>query len=206
MARVNGPLHSDDAHGQLAHSLVFAKWKGRNYTRQYVTPNNPKAAKQVGVRAMFRYLTQWWANSANRADWDALAAQKEISAFNAYIQFNMNLWDDSDPPSDAYPNAQTACTVTVSTFTTTGEQGAVNISATPSGGVGHEAVIIFRDDAEITVPSRTKVIAVLQTNGASAVTHVDSDLEAGTYHYRAAFINLAGGMGTVKADQTAVVT
>ena len=42
MAKVNGPLFSLDARGQLGKALVYAIWKGLNYARKYVIPFNPK--------------------------------------------------------------------------------------------------------------------------------------------------------------------
>ena len=50
MAKVSGPLFSVDASGGYAGTLVFAKWKGRNYARQLVVPANPRTADQEQAR------------------------------------------------------------------------------------------------------------------------------------------------------------
>lgn len=50
-AKVSGPLMSMDASGKIANAIVFAKWKGRNYVRQLVTPYNPQSVGQQAVRA-----------------------------------------------------------------------------------------------------------------------------------------------------------
>lgn len=50
MAKVSGPLFSVDASGGYAGSLVFAKWKGRNYARQLVIPSNPRTLGQETAR------------------------------------------------------------------------------------------------------------------------------------------------------------
>ncbi len=91
MARVTGPLMSVDASGTIAKSVVFSKWKGRNYTRRWATPSNPKSAKQTAVRSMLRFLSQWWASlsAPDAATWEAAAASAKISPFNRYIQANM---------------------------------------------------------------------------------------------------------------------
>lgn len=52
MAKVWGPLHSDDARGKLADSLVFMGWKGIKSVRQLVTPQNPKSADQGNIRTV----------------------------------------------------------------------------------------------------------------------------------------------------------
>ena len=50
MAIVYGPLHSDDARGKLASSLVFMGWKGIKTVRQWIKPTNPQSADQGDVR------------------------------------------------------------------------------------------------------------------------------------------------------------
>ena len=64
MVRVYGPAMSIDASGTLASTIVFSKWKGRNYIRERVIPANPKSGGQVGMRACFAWLTQQWASIA----------------------------------------------------------------------------------------------------------------------------------------------
>ena len=58
MAKVSGPLMSLDASGKIADTIVFAKWKGRNYVRQLVTPANPQTAGQKAVRAILGTLAK----------------------------------------------------------------------------------------------------------------------------------------------------
>ena len=52
MAIVYGPLHSDDARGKLAKSLVFMGWKGIKTVRQWLKPTNPKREKQGNIRTI----------------------------------------------------------------------------------------------------------------------------------------------------------
>jgi len=53
MAKVNAPLFSFNASGQLAKSLVFFGWKGLDVVRSFVTPSNPKTAGQTTQRGYF---------------------------------------------------------------------------------------------------------------------------------------------------------
>lgn len=53
MAKVNAPLFSFNAAGQLAKSLVYFGWKGLDVVRSYVIPSNPKTALQVTQRGYF---------------------------------------------------------------------------------------------------------------------------------------------------------
>jgi hypothetical protein len=50
MAKVYGPLHSDDARGKLANALVFLGWKGIKTVRQWLKPANPKTPDQGDIR------------------------------------------------------------------------------------------------------------------------------------------------------------
>ena len=56
MAKVYGPLHSDDARGKLASSLVFIGWKGIKTVRQWIKPANPKSDDQAVIRTVIAGL------------------------------------------------------------------------------------------------------------------------------------------------------
>jgi len=56
MAKVYGPLHSDDARGKLAKSLVFMGWKGVKDVRQWLKPTNPKDPDQGNIRTIIGNL------------------------------------------------------------------------------------------------------------------------------------------------------
>ena len=50
MARIIGPLFSQEARGQFGKSVVFTRRRGQNVARGYVIPANPQTANQVAVR------------------------------------------------------------------------------------------------------------------------------------------------------------
>jgi hypothetical protein len=208
MAKVTGPLMSISASGTFGGTLVFAEWNGRPYVRKHIIPPNPKSAMQTGVRAMWKFLSKYWHTIAalTQATWASIADPQKISNFNAYMQANMDRWQNFSPPSEANPAAAASTPLTVTTQTLTGHSGFATIAVTPSGATSIWGIAIFRDSAEITTPNWTNCIAVVDANGANAVTITDSPLDAGTYHYRTAIINVDGIMGTVHADGTAVVT
>jgi len=208
MVKLAGPCMSLDASGQLGETLVFSKWKGRNYARKFVVPANPKSAGQTGLRAMFKFLSQAWASltAGNKATWEELAAANSYSTFNAYMEKNMERWRTYESPTQEWPAAEAHAGTTVATLVTTGGENKVDVSGTITSGTNQWGVAIFRSTAEITTPSWDNVVAVLPTAGGTTFTWVDSPLDAGTYHYRAAAISDDGLIGTVKADQTAVVT
>lgn len=208
MARVYGPLHSDDASGSLKGGTCFSKWKGRNYVRQVVTPANPKSAKQLGVRSMMGFLAQAWAalSTNSKATWQAAATALQLAPFHVYMKENLQRWQLFQSPTTDSPAAEASTPLTVSAHTFTGGQGFATLSLTPSGATSIWGFAIFRDTAAITAPNWNNCVAVIPADGANAVSYTDSPLAAGTYHYRACVINVDGVKGTVLADDTAVVT
>jgi hypothetical protein len=208
MAKVTGPLMSISASGTFGGTLVFSTWNGRAYVRKHVIPDNPKSAMQTGIRSLWKFLSKFWINisAPNKASWLAIATAQQISNFNAYMQYNMDRWQNFIAPTQANPAAEASSALTITTMNLTGAEGYCTVEITPSGGTSIWGYAIFRDTAEITAPSWASCIAVINADGASAVTYVDSPLEAGTYHYRCAAINVDGVMGTVKADASEAVT
>lgn len=65
MAKVSGPLFSMEASGSYGGAITFAKWKGRQYSRQLVIPANPHSADQETARNRLRVTgaIQAWANT-----------------------------------------------------------------------------------------------------------------------------------------------
>jgi hypothetical protein len=57
---------SIEASGSFGGALTYAKWKGRQYVRQLVTPSNPHASTQEQARNKIRVVgvAQHWANRA----------------------------------------------------------------------------------------------------------------------------------------------
>jgi len=56
MAKIDGPLHSDDARGKIAKSMVFMGWKGIKTVRQWLKPTNPKDPDQGNIRTIIGNL------------------------------------------------------------------------------------------------------------------------------------------------------
>lgn len=88
MATTKAPLFGLDASGTLADSIVFSKWRGRTYVRRHAIPSNPKSALQVGMRSVFKFVTQDFSNltQTQKDAWDALAAPDNITQLNAQVR------------------------------------------------------------------------------------------------------------------------
>lgn len=53
MAKVIGPLLSQEASGTVGKSITFARRRGQNIARGYATPSNPQTDNQIIVRIRF---------------------------------------------------------------------------------------------------------------------------------------------------------
>lgn len=60
MAKQTGGLLAFSATGQIAKTMVYSSWRGRQYVRRYVIPANPQTGPQVSNRSLFAYLNNLW--------------------------------------------------------------------------------------------------------------------------------------------------
>jgi hypothetical protein len=186
--------------------LTFSHWKGqRAYVRERVTPKNPKAAKQTGVRVMWAYASKLWASIkvAKGASWLTLANADSISGFNAFVRAALKDWQNFLFPRQSSTDARTSTGLTVTTQTATGGVGCATLQITPSGATAIAGIAIFRGATGFT-PSWANCVGIVAASTASPITFVDSPLAAGSYYYRTVVFNNDGQMGTIHAESTAV--
>jgi hypothetical protein len=94
MAKTKGPLFSLDASGSVAETIVYSKWKGRNYVRRHTIPQNPQTVKQVNVRTAMTLLVAEWQGESEGAQtaWENYAKASSLSGFNAYVKRGMQAY------------------------------------------------------------------------------------------------------------------
>jgi len=89
MSKLQGPLFSLDARGQLGKALVYAIWKGMNYSRKYVIPANPSTTGQETIRGYFTTaVTAYRAeDQATKDAWDKAIKKhgRVMTGFNYYV-------------------------------------------------------------------------------------------------------------------------
>jgi hypothetical protein len=96
MAKVSGPLFSLDARGQVGKAIVFSFWKGVNYVRQHVVPNNPQSSLQTAIRDLVTDASVAWKlgstiggidiDAAYKLDFNTAAAGQAYSGFDLYMK------------------------------------------------------------------------------------------------------------------------
>ena len=207
MVKVQAPALSLEASGSLGGALVFSKWKGRPYVRVLVKPSNPKSGGQVGMRAMFRWLSQQWATigAVPQATWEDRADQGVYSPFNAFMSYNQFRWRDFLAPSQDDPAA------TGDTPSADGAGSAVagvrSITVTQAITTANDGwgVAFFRALAPAFSTAFDNLIGVGLIVGAADVVWVDSPLIPDTYYYNMRSFTLDGQLGAEIGEVNAVV-
>ena len=209
MVKVTAPALSLDASGKLAGALVFSKWKGRAYVRSLVKPANPKSGGQVGVRAAFKFLSQEWAGltAGEQASWETPAEQEVISAFNAFMKTNLLLNRNFLGMHQDYTDTPTTPPDAIDTFTATAGERQISIALNTVAPVnGSWGFLLYRSTSTGFTPAFDNLIAVVPSNGATLVTHVDTPLDPDTYYYDSKPMNVDGSLGALDGEINATVT
>jgi len=208
MVKVSAPALSLEASGKLGGALVFASWKGRAYARSLVKPSNPKTDNQVGMRAATKFLAQMWATfgSGDQASWNDLAANANISPFNAYCSFNLSHWRMGFFPSKAYPANRALTPTTINTFTATAGARHITIKYSLTAAADQWGVAIARSTTNGFSPTWATTKVLIYCADTADHDYVDGPLDAGAYYYRACAFTDDGVNGVWKAQITATVT
>ena len=92
MAKVTGPLFSLDARASLGKAITYSIWKGINYVRRLVVPQNPNTTCQVVIRKVITRASVGWKNSTtgcdatDQASWNTAAEGTAESGFNRMMR------------------------------------------------------------------------------------------------------------------------
>lgn len=208
MVKVQAPVLSLEASGSLGGALVYSKWKGRPYVRSLVKPANPKSGGQVGVRAMFKFLSQKWdaISAGNQATWEDRADQAIVSPFNAYMGYNQFRWRDFLAPTQHDPEdtADTPCTPGAGSAVA----GVRSITVTQAITTAADGwgIAFFRALATTFATAFDNLVGVQIIDGVNDVLWVDSPLDPDTYYYNMRSISEDGQLSAEIGEVNATVT
>lgn len=208
MVRVNAPALSLDASGSLGNAMVFSKWKGRNYVRSLVKPANPRSGGQVGMRAMFRWLSQFWASisAGDQATWEDRAEQKVISEFNAYMSYNQDRWRDFKAPSQVDPAGEGGTPPTEGTLAASAGIRSITVTQPITAAADGWGIVFFRSTTTGFDTAWDNAIGIAAVDGTNDVIWVDSPLDPDTYYYKIRSITDDGVLGAESAEVNATVS
>jgi len=199
MARVTGPLMSIDASGSIASTIVYSKWRGRNYVRRHAIPANPRSGPQLAARAVIAFLGRAWETVTvpNRATWEDVADAAKISPFNAFVARGAKDWRDGWAPSEFLPATRTQIPGVIGVLACTlyERQISIDLSYTPGGAGYDRGIVVIRSSSTIATPSVTLAVAAFAAAG-GLVPFVDGPLAPGTYYYNAAVWTEDGALST----------
>lgn len=200
-ALVNGPLFSLDASGQLGKALVYAKWKGRAYVREYVIPANPRSLAQQFQRGILAALTRWWAgtNATPRATWQALADAGNYSTFNAFQKFNLDAETLGNYPQATADLSGAAVAGVNAAPTGTGGVNTIAISHDPATAPAITDLLIIglgtAGGANTTAQDIHRIIASLSNSTLATATILNvSNIPAGTYFLASRYVGQNGSL------------
>lgn len=197
------------ASGSVANTIVFSQWKGRPYVRELVTPSNPNTAKQQSVRAMMRFLSQYWAllGSTPKNSWAALAKAGTYSNFNAYSKANLSRWRTFLAPGQSAPIGGTGTAGTLNAQTATAGVKLVTIAVSLTAVNNNWGLLIHRSLTTGFTPDFSTLVHVLPKTTTGSESWVDTPLITGTpYFYKLVPFTTDGLTGAAFAQITATPT
>lgn len=208
-AIVNGPLFSLDASGQLGKALVYSKWKGRSYVREYAIPANPNSLAQRWRRAMFGFLSQAWATlgATEKASWEPEAGSKSISPFNEFVSYNMDSQSVGDAPLDEWLATPVTPTGTLTSVVGTGGLRKITYTTVEDDSLisGEHIVYGLSESSTGDASSIARSVALIANDAEGMLAGEIVGLEAGTYYLAAAVINLQGGISPWVVESDPIV-
>ena len=172
MARTTAPLFSMDASGSVAGAIVFSRWRGRNYVRRHAIPSNPRTGLQVGVRSVFRFITQDWKvkDPSFQALWEAVGNVTRVTGLNADVAENVRRIRQGRPPQNDPTDESTVACDPVQGFSATPLARAVALDWTYlAPGAGIWGTLLYMAIGAPVVPSIANLIAVTPGSALQAV-------------------------------------
>ncbi len=205
MVKVYGPMMSLDASGTLGKAVTFSKWKGRNYVRERVIPANPKSGAQTGRRAMFKFLTQEWADlsTANKATWQTLADQLVALPFNAFVSANMTRWHNFLAPHQVYPLPAAASGSDDALTAAVWEENRIRISSIIGTVNDAWGTVIFADPTPAFTPSVGNAIMLVAHDTVDSFNDYWTPPAVSAWSFNMRPFSIAGILEAATGEQTA---
>ena len=206
MVRVTNPFLSMDASGTIGKALVAAKWKGRNYIRRHAIPANPRSGLQVGIRAAFTFLTQYWASATagEKTAWGNRAAADNLTALNAMIAMDIDrMRRNLGPLADPTVEATTTVDAPTAGAATAQPKTLVCSWTEPAANKEDWAYALYMHTSAIT-PDISNLVRIVP-KATTSVT-VPNLTTGTTYYFKVRGISKNGTMGTLSSQFTGTPT
>lgn len=207
MALVKAPLFGLDASGAIGDSIVFSKWRGRNYVRILTIPANPKSGLQTGMRTVFGYITKNYSALSNalKAEWETEATADNITGLNAQVRAaqrlarrNLGWLKGPAESSGTTPDAPTSLAAVDQPKTL------VWSWTRPVGAQGDYTFALYMFTATSFTPDISNLVAV---GNVTTITVTITGLKTGTeYFAEVREINTDGEFGALSSEASGTPT
>lgn len=208
MVKLKGPGLATGAAGKLADSLIFSNWKGRAYLKKNTTPKDPKSQAQVSVRTVTQLIATDWRNftPADQATWNDLAADTNVSPYNACLAFNLTQWRNFLYPSKTHPPTRTGVFHGL---------GSITVVPHGRGALWTYTVAVMNDGWTLAIhhvpasggaATYANCIRMMRPPGVGTITWLWSPLTAGTYHFRAVLTTNSGAAALPGGIRSVTIT
>lgn len=182
MAKVQAPILSMGAQGQIGNSMVFAAWKGVNYARRYVTPSNPRTMAQRATRTVFAALGEQYKRLGplSRAPWESAVQRRALTARNAVVSNNLPLLRNATDMAAwiASPGSNGGLPLTSFSATSGAASGEIDVnyetSKAPAGWTLNDIVFQALHDHDPTVEPTVFTVEQQAMNPTPASTGTDT--------------------------------
>ncbi len=133
MAKVTGPLFGLRARATIGKTITYASWRGIQYARTRVIPNNPRTLAQVNIRNVFETLNNIWlrAPTLMRAPWTAQALGRPYTDRNHFLGVNVPLLQNDAALTDMLTSPGNGGPPPVTAVLSSGGAGALTSTITP---------------------------------------------------------------------------
>jgi hypothetical protein len=176
-----GPYGCEGARGSIGGLTLTQHPKAGTVLKRKPMPSNPQSVAQMGNRHMFGFTGAQWAglSAEEKADWETLGQASQISGFAAFTKYNADRWQQTKPPTQAYPAAESATPTSSGTLAVTNNADGPDAAVfTITAGANDWGVVFFRKVGGSPTGLRSEVIAVrLLTPSSANVITVEHDGE-----------------------------
>lgn len=185
MGKVTGPLFSLDASGTIAKAITYSKWRGINYVRRRVVPNNPNSTAQQEVRGCFSTLSEMWKRMPQLARDPFLAAVRglPLTDRNRHVQANVAALQGDTDLNDLVMSVASGNAIPPVNVVESGGVGTIDVTAdAPTAPPGYTLTSIVAAICLDGDPSPAIIREVLAEEDVSAPYAPSfTGLAAGTY-------------------------
>lgn len=205
MVKLKGPIASLAAAGSIGKAVTVASWKGRSYMKKLTKPVNPKSGSQVGTRSMMRFLASGFGglSAANILTWGDLAAELNVSNYNAWVSYNLERWARLLAPTKAFPATASGDPGEIDSATATALNRSIVLEYEGAEAFDDWGIIIFRSTSTGFTPGPDNVVRVnfWDQNEESDFTWTNGPLTPATYYYRAWTFSEDGNLDKLFTDE-----